>query len=58
MSASAKFFLTKEKKEKKKEQPLHGDNTMLCKSFWPKKKTHDCFREWDWEGVEEEFCED
>ena len=26
--------------------------------FDPKKKTHDCFREWDWEGVEEEFCED
>ena len=60
MSASAKFFLTKEKKEKKKKwvATARWQHNALQEFLTQKKKTHDCFREWDWEGVEEEFCED
>ena len=33
------FFLTKkEKKTRRKEQPQHGDDAMLCKIFWQKKQ--------------------
>ena len=39
-----------QEKRRIKEQPLHGDNAMLCTSFWQKKKNHDCLCEWGWEG--------
>ena len=34
VNAFARFFLTKkEKKTRRKEQPQHGDDAMLCKIF-------------------------
>ena len=37
--------------QRRKKQPLHGDDAMLYNIFWPKKKkTMIFFCEWDWEG--------
>ena len=58
MRASVKFFFTKKKKGRRKEQSLHCDNVMPCKSFDQKKKTKIVSLSETEKEAEEEFCED